>query len=414
MNTNSILTPRIIEVVLALILALVLQLLFMLLAAGTAPAFSATGWLLAAVLSWGVLVVARCWLAKLATSTDGSHSTAGTSNLTQALSQHQSFLRTDLSYLPRFGEVMAKHIESANNETEKGALKIMQVLDSLYKLSGSLLERLNNNVQEAQSIKDIQAVRLSADQELLRQMSDYISAKSAQVQTDHERIEEVLQQVKGLTGLTGLIRNIAKQTNLLALNASIEAARAGEAGRGFAVVADEVRTLSQETETATAAIDKAILAVSDTVAKNLASVLAGDHTHEEMQKVTEVSQSLQAVLQDFSELNNYVELLSQESKEAMTFIHNGIVEALGNMQFQDISRQQLESVQTLFNELIAHFRQLSQSLEQAPLEPINMPPLEVLLESHRERYVMQQQQETHNGVLGRPRSTDNQPVIELF
>lgn len=331
-----------------------------------------------------------------------------------SISDNQRFLYNDLSYLPLFGEVMAKHIESANTETEKGSLKIMQVLDSLYKLSGTLLERLNKNVQEAQSIKEIQAQRLFTDQELLRQMSEYISAKSDQVHKDHDRIEEVLQQVKGLTGLTGLIRNIAKQTNLLALNASIEAARAGEAGRGFAVVADEVRTLSQETESATAAIDRAIIAVSETVSKNLASVLAGDHTQDEMQKVTEVSTSLQAILQDFSELNNYVELLSQESKEAMTFIHNGIVEALGNMQFQDISRQQLESVQHLFDELIAHFRQLSDQLDNSPDQPILLPPLEMLLESHRERYVMQQQQETHNDVLGKPKTNDSQPAIELF
>lgn len=331
-----------------------------------------------------------------------------------SISDNQRFLYNDLSYLPLFGEVMAKHIESANTETEKGSLKIMQVLDSLYKLSGTLLERLNKNVQEAQSIKEIQAQRLFTDQELLRQMSEYISAKSDQVHKDHDRIEEVLQQVKGLTGLTGLIRNIAKQTNLLALNASIEAARAGEAGRGFAVVADEVRTLSQETESATAAIDRAIITVSETVSKNLASVLAGDHTQDEMQKVTEVSTSLQAILQDFSELNNYVELLSQESKEAMTFIHNGIVEALGNMQFQDISRQQLESVQHLFDELIAHFRQLSDQLDNSPDQPILLPPLEMLLESHRERYVMQQQQETHNDVLGKPKTNDSQPAIELF
>ncbi|RVT47383.1 hypothetical protein EMM73_05650 [Rheinheimera sediminis] len=339
---------------------------------------------------------------------------SGSQSSSASVTENQRFLHKDLSYLPLFGEVMAKHIESANTETERGSLKIMQVLDALYKLSGSLLERLNKNVQEAQSIKEIQAERLFADQELLRQMSEYIAAKSAQVHKDHDRIEEVLQQVKGLTGLTGLIRNIAKQTNLLALNASIEAARAGDAGRGFAVVADEVRTLSQETESATAAIDRAIIAVSDTVSNNLVSVLAGDHTQDEMQKVTEVSTSLQAILQDFSELNNYVELLSQESKEAMTFIHNGIVEALGNMQFQDISRQQLESVQHLFDELIVHFRQLSEQLNDSPGEPIVLEPLEVLLESHREKYVMRQQQENHNGVVGKPTNKDEQPAIELF
>lgn len=397
----------------ALLVALLAHAIDYALVDGKAAAFSAARFIADVLLIWaGFVGYHFFWLkpgrsGQLVSSSTGSTPSAG-------ITHNQQFLQNDLGYLPLFGEVMAKHIESANHETEKGSLKIMEVLDALYKLSGSLLERLHKNVAEAQSIKEVQAERLFADQQLLQQMSDYIQAKSAQVHTDHERIEEVLEQVKGLTGLTGLIRNIAKQTNLLALNASIEAARAGEAGRGFAVVADEVRTLSQETETATAAIDKAIMAVSDTVAKNLASVLAGDHTHEEMEKVTQVSQSLQAVLQDFSELNNYVELLSHESKEAMTFIHSGIVEALGNMQFQDISRQQLQSVQQLFDELILHFREVSERLAQMPSVPIDLPPLEALLEAHQQRYVMQQQQENHNGVLGRPRTADNQPVIELF
>lgn len=397
----------------ALLVALLAHAIDFALVDGNMATFSAARLLADVLLIWaGFVGYHHFWLRPQQTA--GQVIANSGNNQPTGLTHNQQFLQNDLGYLPLFGEVMAKHIESANHETERGSLKIMEVLDALYKLSGSLLERLHKNVAEAQSIKEVQAQRLFADQQLLQQMSDYIQAKSAQVHTDHERIEEVLQQVKGLTGLTGLIRNIAKQTNLLALNASIEAARAGEAGRGFAVVADEVRTLSQETETATAAIDKAIMAVSDTVAKNLASVLAGDHTHEEMEKVNEVSQSLQAVLQDFSELNNYVELLSHESREAMTFIHNGIVEALGNMQFQDISRQQLQSVQALFDELIVHFREVSARLEQTPTIPIDLPPLEALLEAHQERYVMQQQQENHNGVLGRPRAEDNQPMIQLF
>lgn len=395
----------------AVVLSLIIQLLNLATQSESAS-FSFANLLLHSLVIFIGLVGCRLLLSKITVADTLDHHSKD--ELVAPVGDNFEFLKTDLGYLPQFGEVMAKHIDSANSETEQGALKIMEVLDALYKLSGNLLDRLSKNVQQAQAIKEIQAERLSTDQVLLSEMYQYIEVKSKQAQTDHLRIQEVLEQVKGLSGLTGMIRNIAKQTNLLALNASIEAARAGDAGRGFAVVADEVRTLSQETETVTASIDRAIVAVSETVAKNLASVLAGDHTQDEMAKVSEVSSSLQSVLKDFSELNNYVELLSHESQEAMMFIHNGIVEALGSMQFQDISRQQLESVQTLFDALILHFRELSDKLEQMPTDPIEMQPLEELLESHRHRYVMQRQQENHNGVLGKADSKDNQPVIELF
>jgi len=411
----QIANPKI-DVAVAVLIALLLAMLDFF-SAGTAFAQSLP---LRLLLDFTVVLFAMLAFRWLSARLSASYSHTTDEGMQQAVAEHpiflhnQDFIRNDIGSISTVGDVMVSHINSANAETEQGALRIMQVLDEVYRASEHLLDKLDSSEREAQALKTVQAERLRTDQCLLAEMTRYISDKSAQTQVDHHRIQDVLLQVKGLTGLTGLIRNIAKQTNLLALNASIEAARAGDAGRGFAVVADEVRTLSQETETATAAIDQAIIAVSDNVEKNLATVLAGDHTREELAKVTEISSSLQAVLQDFTALNQYVETLSHDSKTAMTLIHQGLVQALGNMQFQDISRQQLDSVKHLLDDFIDHFSQLEQSLQANPTDKIELATLAQLLETHREKYVMQRQQDNHSLAVGQQQQMQQQPMIELF
>lgn len=84
------------------------------------------------------------------------------------------------------------------------------------------------------------------------------------------RIETSSRQI---TGIIGVIDEIAFQTNLLALNAGVEAARAGDAGKGFAVVAQEVRELAQRSAKAASEIREHIRQSSAEVENGVKLVL---------------------------------------------------------------------------------------------------------------------------------------------
>lgn len=158
------------------------------------------------------------------------------------------------------------------------------------------IEGISHNAVSAQNVTHQADERAQQGQQVVSAAARQIEELSkgiedanvvmAQLRTDAERINEVLE----------VIRSIAQQTNLLALNAAIEAARAGEQGRGFAVVADEVRTLAGRTQASTENIQQLIAGLHQSVnSAEQAMLQSGKQASASVAQTAEVRHALVAI-----------------------------------------------------------------------------------------------------------------------
>jgi len=277
--------------------------------------------------------------------------------------------------------------------------------------SQTLLNELTEQQVKAQDMAEQQAQRVDQGNQSLSDFTDFQQLRDQQMTRDEAIIRNVLQRVEALTEISQTISGIAHQTNLLALNAAIEAAHAGVAGRSFAVVAAEVRNLSQQTETATHQIDQAISGVAQYVRENFALIVSEKNKSHEAKQLNAIKNELSQTGSSLDEMRHYLVHLSEQARSAMDRINNDIVGALGQMQYQDVSRQQLEQVRSALDVLARHAEELLVSHgTHADWRPLSEKFDELGL-----NYVMHSQRQVHSAAVGAEALEEEQrPAIELF
>ncbi|MEN3794200.1 methyl-accepting chemotaxis protein [Fulvimarina sp. MAC3] len=188
-----------------------------------------------------------------------------------------------------------------SRRTEQQAASLEETVAALSEVTQGVTEN-SRNAHQAQSASEDALKEARAGGEVV---SEAIRAMTG--------IEASSQKI---SGIIGVIDEIAFQTNLLALNAGVEAARAGEAGRGFAVVASEVRGLAQRSAEAAKEIKTLISSSTEEVEDGVRlAQKSGKSLEAIVARVEEVSALVRRITEAAVEQGNTLRELSSTAGE---------------------------------------------------------------------------------------------------
>ncbi|MDP2824720.1 MAG: methyl-accepting chemotaxis protein [Sulfuritalea sp.] len=322
---------------------------------------------------------------------------------------------TELRAVPGFNDVVRGQLHGVVAETEKAAFDIARRLQEIDDIISRLGAFVASTTADSNKLLTASEDRIERNRVLISTLESYIRQRVASAQEDRERITHVVNEARSLGTLVDLIKRISGQTNLLALNAAIEAARAGEAGRGFAVVADEVRKLSGETDKAVGQISNGIQTVANSIEMQFKDKLSHDNAVAEGKALESFATQLGDLGKSYKEVTEHEAEVMATIADSSQQLAGMFMSALASVQFQDVTRQQIEQVIDALNRLDTHSTLLANRLDQFEDPNFVLQPLSEHLDQIYSNYVMDSQRDTHRSATksGAPTGKVG-PKIELF
>ena len=301
--------------------------------------------------------------------------------------------------------------------TEQAALSFLTEVQAVDAAAGDV-------AVEAGRLADLtaeQATELAEIATISRSSGEVIEQLVAFVVRRDQAVIDLVAEVRGLSDHLGIIQKISRATTTLALNAKIEASRAGEHGAGFQVVADEVRELSRQSDTAARDIGQKI----EQLARRLAEAMAdhadggppnrpGDDTEEVLtDRLGAVAQQQRALVERLDTFTGRVDGAARQLVVNSGTVHALTTSMMGELQFQDVTRQVIENVVGALDQLGPQLTAVADVLAgRGDVEGI--ADLEAAMDRIRDGYVMHRQRVTHAQVTGSAVQADAAPAIELF
>ena len=301
----------------------------------------------------------------------------------------------ELKEIGAYNAVVRGQLQNVIDNTEEAAFAIVQRLQTIDNVVNQLDTFVAGSSHQSVELAHDADARIAGNQDFVARMGEYVRHRLHDAEQDRVRATEAVTKARALESVVEMVRKIAGQTNLLALNAAIEAARAGEAGRGFSVVADEVRKLSGETEIAVAKISEGIQSVASSIETQFQEKLSHSDLDREKQLLEQFSTQLGALGTSYQDLLRHENETLAEIQSSSSQLAGMFIEAQAGIQFQDVSRQQIEQVMAALTRLDTHADVLAGRLLAEPGAAASYASLSQQLETLHRDYVMDQQRDTH-------------------
>ncbi len=210
---------------------------------------------------------------------------ASTKSLQESLYNMIGSISENTSRLDSSSKDMSNVAGQASDAMSSISENLKSVLSSAKnqaEVTGSVTENVNNinhmlgnTGDEVDGLSDAATDMLKSGREVDNSLKDLYNSNEGvldAIERIRKQTSETDISVEKIKEAVNLIASIAEETNLLSLNASIEAARAGESGKGFAVVAVEISKLADQSNAASADIEKMIMNLGENSEKTISTM----------------------------------------------------------------------------------------------------------------------------------------------
>lgn len=350
--------------------------------------------LLSSLLTFGsTVLVFRPFIREANRELSCTHGRCSSQQITIREQYHQT-----VSELNQYNSVLGSQLREATGQTETALLGVVGRMVTVHEKAGFQMELIGSSSEKSNELIEVTQDQIRKNRQVIQALNAFSDTQSDQLRDNLDRIQRLSDEMEQMRPMVADIADIADRTNLLALNAAIEAARAGEAGRGFAVVADEVRRLSNQTNKAAKEIAGRITLVAGQAQTETANARRLIESDEESHKFKSMAGNLSEIEIRFRTASVHLEEIIRSIDESNRTIVEEVSTVLGEIQFQDVLRQRIEHVNEGLDYLNAFAGDTVSWLEGGAEQPTQR--LREHLDALSLNYVMQEQRNTHNAVLG--------------